>query len=158
MIGENKDKEIGQLISEFSPDDLKLMKEKLSTMNETLSLILNDIVRLGYGSDTTEFFTDEIRSYCDQLLDDTNTCLSILPNGALRDDLKYIQSKLAEYYEIPSTSTSNLDLKAADCFTKSKRTVNELSKIVFDNENPTGYNERYYGITKTLEGGGAIRQ
>ena len=154
---ENKDKEIEQLISEFSPDDLKLMKEKLSTMNETLSLILNDIVRWNYGSDTTEFFTPEIQKHCDQLMSDISTCLSISPKGALEDDLKYIQLRLAEYHEIQKTNSQGLDMKAADCFIKSKRTVNELSKIVFDNVNPINYNERYYSMTKTLEGGGAIR-
>ena len=91
-------------------------------------------------------------------LEDINACLSISPNGALRDDLKYIQSKLSYYYEIPKNNYINLDFSASDCFTQSKRTVNELSKIVFDNENPMGYNERYYSMTKTLEGPEAIQQ
>ena len=70
----------------------------------------------------------------------------------------YVQYELADYLEIPKRNAFYLEPDQKYCLIRSKRAVNELLMVVFNNDRPTEYDDPYYGMTKTLEGEGAIRQ
>jgi len=139
-----RDEEVSEMISGMDPDDLKLMKETLDGMNRMLGKLVYEGGKLA--------------DYYDRLLGDIGTCLSLTSNTALTEDLLFIQHKLSEYYEIPNRNTSNPEADQIYCLRFSKRTVNELSKVVFANDRPDEFNDYYYGMTRMLEGKKAIRQ
>jgi len=139
-----RDKETSEMISGMDQDDLTLMIETLDGMNRMLGKLVYDGGKLG--------------DYYDRLLTDIDICLSLTSNTALTEDLLFIQHKLSEYYEIPNRNTSNPEADQVYCLRFSKRTVNELSKVVFANDRPDEFNDFYYGMTRMLEGKEAIRQ
>ena len=143
-IIELKNEEISQLVSSMNPDDLDLIKEKLSIINKMLSAIVYDGV--------------DLKIYYEQLLDDLDICLSLSTNAVLADDLRYIQLKITDYYEIPKRNTFNPEPDQKFSLIFGKRATNELSRIVFANDQPNVFNEFYYGMTRFLEGEKAIRQ
>ena len=139
-----RNEEVSEMINSMDPEDLELMKETLDGMNRMLGKLVYE--------------DGKLENYYVRLLDDISTCLSLTSNTALTEDFQYIQRKLLEYYEIPKRSNIDSDPDQIYCLIFSKRTVNELSKIVFANERAYKFNDFYYGMTKMLEGKNAIRQ
>ena len=81
-----------------------------------------------------------------------DSCISLFEKTEVENDMKTIK-KLLALYDNPSPAVGIDDeSERRRAIILASRLANELSKIVFDNNNPLNYNDYYYGMSKMLEG------
>lgn len=80
------DAEIDQFIQSISPADVKTISDNLSDMNVQLRSILQVGFSWNRTQDEADFYA-RVQNVYDDLLSSTETCLKVVPEGDLKDDL-----------------------------------------------------------------------
>ena len=142
---EAMDAEIASVVQGVGEDNIENIVYTLTMISRgTLGLVADSMSP--DGEDTT------IEKTPDELIAMVDECISLSAGTSVEMDMQTIKNFIQWYKKTPdSDDTSKTRLKAQSMYFAS-RLAKDLFQVVFDNDNASGYNRIYFGMSRMLEG------